>query len=52
MGAVCFSGLGSSDLVHGIVEGQAEHLDTEVDGIAGQIALGPAQVAVLEDQAS
>jgi hypothetical protein len=29
-GAVCFSGLGSRDLVHGGVEGQAEHLDVEV----------------------
>ena len=30
MGPVCFSGLGSSDLAHGVVEGQAEHLDVEV----------------------
>ena len=36
IGAVCFSGLGSCDLAHGVVEGQAEDLGTEVDGVAGQ----------------
>ena len=50
MGAVCFSGLGSSDLAHGVVEGQAEDLGTEVDGVAGQIALGPAPIGVFDDQ--
>jgi hypothetical protein len=34
MEAVCCSGLGSSDLAHGIVERQAEDLGTEVDGVA------------------
>lgn len=27
--------LGSSDLAHGIIEGEAQHLDEEVDGVAG-----------------
>ena len=50
MGAVCVSGLGSRDLAHGVVEGQAEDLGTEVDGIAGQIALWPAPIGVFDDQ--
>jgi hypothetical protein len=50
MEAVCFSGLGSSDLAHGVVEGQAEDLGTEVDGVPGQIALGPAPIGVFDDQ--
>ena len=50
MGAVCFSGLGSSDLAHGVVEGQAEDLGTKVDGIAGQIALWPTPIGVFDDQ--
>ena len=50
MEAVCFSGLGSSDLAHGVVEGQAEDLGTEVDGIAGQIALWPTPIGVFDDQ--
>ena len=41
---------GDSDLTHGIVEGQAEDLDMEVNGVAGQIALRPAPVAVLDDE--
>ena len=49
VGRVCFSGAG--DLAHGVVEGQAEDLDKEVDGVAGQIALGPAPVAVFDDEA-
>ena len=49
MGAVCFSGLGSSDLAHGVVEGQAEDLGAEVEGVAGQIALGPAPIGVFDD---
>ena len=32
------------------MEGQAEHLDVEVNGIASQIALGPAPVAVFDEQ--
>ena len=31
MGAVCSSGLGAGDLAHGVVEGQAEDLGTEVN---------------------
>ena len=50
MGAVCFSGSGSSDLAHSVVEGQAEDLGTEVDGVAGQIPLGPAPIGVFNDQ--
>jgi hypothetical protein len=46
MGAVCFSGLGSRDLAHGVVEGQAEDLGTEVDGVAGRIALWPSPITV------
>ena len=33
------------------MEGQAEHLDMEVNGVAGQIALRPAPVAVFDDEA-
>jgi hypothetical protein len=33
------------------VEGQAEDLDLEVNGVAGQIALGTAPEAVLDDEA-
>jgi hypothetical protein len=51
MGAVCFSGLGSCDLAHGVVEGQAEDLGTEVDGVASQIALWPTPIGVFDDQA-
>lgn len=47
------AGAGASDssacnLVHGVVEGQAKHAHKEVDGIARQIALRPAPVAVLD----
>jgi hypothetical protein len=31
---VCFH-----DVAHGVVEGQVEHLDLEVNGVAGEIAL-------------
>ena len=41
----------AGDLAHGVVEGQAEDLDEEVNGVAGQVALGPAPVAVFDDQA-
>jgi len=44
-------GSGSSDLAHGVVEGEAKDLDMEVDGIAGQIPLGPAPVTVFDDEA-
>jgi hypothetical protein len=39
-GGSVFFGFSSSDLAHGVVEGQAEDLGTEVDGVAGQMALG------------
>jgi hypothetical protein len=32
------------------VEGEAEHLDMEVDGIAGEVAFGPAPIAVFDDE--
>ena len=35
----------AGDLAHGVVEGQAEDLDVEVNGVAGQISFGPAPVA-------
>ena len=33
------------------MEGQAEDLDVEVDGVAGELAFGPAPVAVFDDEA-
>ncbi len=39
------------DLTHGVVKGEAQNLDEEVDGVAGQVPLGPALVALFEDQA-
>lgn len=39
------------DLAHGLVEGMAENLDVEVNGVAGEVAFGPASVAVLDDEA-
>ena len=41
----------AGDLAHGVVEGQAEDLDMEVNGVAGQVAFGPAPVAVFDDEA-
>ena len=32
------------DFAHGVVEGQAEDFDEEVDGVAGEILLGPAPI--------
>ena len=43
--------LGAGDLTHRVVEGQAEHLDMEVNGITGEIPFGPAPVTVFDDQA-
>ena len=37
------------DQAHGVVEGLAEDLEVEVDGVAGEVAFGPASVAVFED---
>src|SRR5437879_4139800 len=50
MGGRCWW-LRAGDLPHGVVEGQAEHLDKEVDGVAGQVAWGPAPVAVFDEEA-
>ena len=33
------------------MEGEAENLDVEVDGVAGEVAFGPAPVAVVDDEA-
>lgn len=38
------------DVAHGLVEGQAKDLDVEVNGVAGEVALGPAPVAVFDDE--
>jgi hypothetical protein len=38
-------------LAHGVVEGQAEHLDMEVNGVTGKVALRPAPVAIFDDEA-
>ena len=43
--------LGLGDVVHGVVEGEAEDLDVEVNGIAGEVALRPAPVTVFDDEA-
>ena len=43
--------LGLGDLAHSLMEGEAENLDKEVDGIASQVTLRPAPVAVFEEQA-
>jgi hypothetical protein len=42
--------LGWSDVAHGVVEGEAQDLDVEVNGIAGELAFGPTPVTVFEDQ--
>ena len=38
------------DGVHGLVEREALDFDEEVDGVAGQIAFGPAPIAVLDEE--
>ena len=40
----------ASALAHGVVEGEAEHTHAEVNGVAGQVALGPAPIAVFDDR--
>jgi len=42
--------LSSGDLAHGVVEGHAEDLEVEVNGVAGEVAFGPAPVTVLDDE--
>jgi len=34
-----------------VVEGQAQDLDKEVDGVAGLVTLGPPPIGVLDDEA-
>lgn len=41
----------SGDAPHGIVEGEVEDLDVEVNGVASQVAFGPAPVRVFDDEA-
>ena len=41
----------AGDLAHGLVEGVAQHLDMEVNGVAGEVAFGPAPIAVFDDEA-
>lgn len=49
-GIVLRKGSWAEDLAHGIVEAHAEDLDKEVDGVAVEIALGPAPVAFLDQE--
>ena len=43
--------LAGDNLAHGVVKRQAEHAHEEVNGVAGQIAFGPAPVTVFDDKA-
>ena len=38
-------------MAHGVMEGQAKDLDEKVNGVARQVAFGPAPVAVFDDEA-
>ncbi len=42
--------LRSQEFAHGVVEAQTQDVRAEVDGISGEVALGPAPVAVLHDE--
>lgn len=42
---------GSDDLAHGVMEVQAQDLDLEVDGIALEVALGPAPIRFFDEEA-
>ena len=44
------AGLCAGNLAHGVVEGLAEDLDMEVDGVASEMAFWPAPVAVFYDE--
>ncbi len=50
MGGGRRGGLLSGDLAHGVVEAQAQNLNEEVDGVAGQVASRPLPIAVFDDQ--
>ena len=39
-------------MAHGVVEGQTQNLDKEVDGVASEVSLGPAPIAVFDQQSS
>ena len=41
----------AGDVTHGVAEAVAQDLHEEVDGVAGQLALGPAPAGVFDDQA-
>ncbi len=45
-----FRSLRSVDFAHGVVKGETQDLDKEVDGVAGEVSLGPAPVAFLDDE--
>lgn len=52
LGAVRRRGvLRCGEFAHGGVEGEAEDLDEEVDGVAGLVSFGPAPIRVLRDEA-
>jgi hypothetical protein len=40
----------AGDVAHSVVKWEAEDLDEEVNGVAGEVALGPAPVTVFEQQ--
>jgi len=39
-------------LAHGVIKRNAEHLDEEVDNVAGEVALRPAPIAAFDEQVS
>ena len=41
----------AGDLAHGVVEREAEDLDVEVNGVAGEVTFRPAPIAVFDDEA-
>jgi hypothetical protein len=43
--------LGGGDVAHGIVKRHPQHLDEEVDGVAGQVPFRPAPVGVFDEEA-
>ena len=50
LGGLVFRRL-SGDFAHGLMKGQAEDLDKEVAGVAGELPLRPAPAAVFDQQA-
>ena len=43
-------GLSGGDPAHGVIKGQAQDLDEEVNGIASQVALGPTPITVFKQE--